>query len=139
MAPFGSVAMAVVVAVVVCLTSGWVGVGFGVTVMVTCSTSAIRSSGCGVVVVLWMAVVVGAGIVVVVVVDVSRETVVAAPNCVVGTGTVFGISSSIFGEAWSHFTWKCKTRVDQEVTAAGVFFSRFSYQSSASKSDLQQL
>jgi acyl CoA:acetate/3-ketoacid CoA transferase len=84
----------------------------------------------------WLAVAVGAGmaVVVVVAVVVSRETVVAASNCVVGTGIVFGVSnsSSIFGEARSHFTRKCRTRVDQEVTAAGEFFLRFSYQSSAS-------
>jgi hypothetical protein len=68
---------------------------------------------------------------------VSRETVVAASSCLVVIGIVFWISSSILGEARSHFTRKCKARVDQEVMAAGEFFSRFSYQSSASESDLQ--
>ena len=82
---------------------------------------------------------VGAGIVVVVVVVVvvSRETVVAASSCLVAAGIVFGISSSIFGEAPSHFTPKCKTRVGHEATTAGEFVSRFSYHSSAAKSDLQ--
>jgi len=86
-----------------------------------------------------MAVFAGAGIAVVVVVVVSREIVVAASSCVVGTGVVFGISSNVFGEAPSHFTRKCKTRIGHEATTAGEFFSRFSYQSSASKSDLQWL
>jgi len=89
--------------------------------------------GAGVVVVVVIAVVyVRYGVVVVVVV--SRETVVAASSCLIATDIIFGISSSMFGEARSHFTRKCRTRVDQEVTAAGEFFSRFSYQSSASKS-----
>ena len=76
---------------------------------------------------------------VMVVVDISREIVVAALSCVVVTGFVFEVSSNKFGEAQSHFTRKCKVRVDQEEMAAGEFFSRFSYYSSASKSDLQQL
>ena len=82
--------------------------------------------------------VVGVGVAVVVV-DVSCEVIVAVPRCVVVTGFVFEVSSNKFGEAQSHFTQKCKVRVDQEVTAAGAFFLRFLYHSSASKSDLQQL
>jgi hypothetical protein len=68
---------------------------------------------------------------------VSCETIVAASSCLVVTGIVFGILSSISGEARSHFTRKCKTKVDQEATTAGELLSRFSYQSSASESDLQ--
>jgi hypothetical protein len=78
----------------------------------------------------------GAAIAVVVVV-VSRVIVVAASGSVVVTSFVFGISSNIFGEAPSHFTRKWRRRVDQEATTSGEFFSRFSYQSSASESDLQ--
>ena len=48
--------------------------------------------------------VVGVGVAVVVVVDVSREVIVAVSRCVVVTGFIFGISSSIFGEAQSHLT-----------------------------------
>src|SRR6267154_6864810 len=66
-----------------------------------------------------------------VVVVVSCETIVAASSCSVVTGIVFGILSSISGEAQSHFTQKCKMRVAQEATTAGKLFSRFSYQSSA--------
>ena len=113
-------------------------VGLGVSGVLTWRASATRSSCSGVVVVLGAAVLVGAGVtVVVVVVLVSREVVVAAPGCLVVAGIIFGISCNKFGEARSHFTRKCKTRVDQEVTAAGMFCSRFSYQSSASESDLQ--
>ena len=79
----------------------------------------------------------GAAIAVVVVVVVSRVIVVAASGSVVVTSFVFGISSNIIGEAPSHFTQKWRTRVDQEATTSGEFFSRFSYQSSASESDLQ--
>ena len=75
--------------------------------------------------------------VVVVVVVVSRETVVAASGCVVVTNFVIGILSNVSGAALSHFTQKCETRVGHKVTTAGEFFSIFSYQSSASKSDLQ--
>jgi hypothetical protein len=83
----------------------------------------------------------GAGMVVVVfafvvvVVNVSYAIVVAVSSSVVVTG--FRISSSVLGEAPSHFTRKCKMRFDHDATAAGEFFSRSSYQSSASKSDLQ--
>jgi preprotein translocase subunit SecF len=45
-------------------------------------------------------------VVAVVVVVVSCETVVAAFSCLVATGIVFGISSSIFGKAQSHLTQK---------------------------------
>ena len=49
-------------------------------------------------------------------------------------------SSSKLGETPSHFTRKCKMSVVHAVMAAGVFFFlRFSYQFSASKSDLQRL
>ena len=57
-----------------------------------------------------------------VVMVVSHETIVAASSCLVVIGIVFWISSSILGEAQSHFTRKCKARVDQEVMAAGEFF-----------------
>jgi hypothetical protein len=56
-----------------------------------------------------------------------------------GAEVTESVSSNESGEALSYFTRKCKTRVDQAVTAAGVFVSRFSYQFSASKSDLQRL
>jgi len=80
----------------------------------------------------------GMAVVVVVVVVVSHETVVAASSCLVATGVVFGILSNVFGEAPSHFTQKCKTRVSHKATTAGeFFFLRFSYQFSASKSNLQ--
>ena len=114
-------------------------VGIDVDEVIMWRAVAMRSSRSGVVVVSWKAeaaVLAGARMGVVMVV-VSRETVVAASGCLVVIGIVFWISSSILGEAWSHFTRKCKARVDQEVTAAGEFFSRFSYQSSASESDLQ--
>lgn len=55
------------------------------------------------------------------VVGVSVAISVAAPG-LVGTGIVFEISSNKFGEACSHFTQKCTTRVDHEATAAGEFF-----------------
>ena len=83
---------------------------------------------------------VGAGMVVVVVaveVLVSCEIIVAAPGCLVVTVIVLGISSSIFGEARSHFTRKCRASVDHEVTTVGELHSSSSYQSSASESDLQ--
>ena len=114
-------------------------VGIDVDEVITWRACAVRSSHSGVVVVSWKAeaaVLAGARMGVVMVV-VLRETVVAASSCLVVIGIVFWISSSILGEAWSHFTRKCKARVDQEVTAAGEFFLRFSYQSSASESDLQ--
>jgi len=84
-------------------------------------------------------VLVGAGmaVVVAVVVIVSHGTVVAASSCLVVTGIVFRISNNEFRESQSHFTLKCKMRVDQEVTAAGEFCLRFSYQSSASEPDQQ--
>jgi len=91
-------------------------------------------------VVLIMAVLEYAGVIVVVVVVevlVLSEIVVAAPDCIIMTSFVFQISSSIFWEAPSHLTQKCKTSVDHEVTTAGVLFSRFSYQSLASKSEQQ--
>src|SRR5882762_6958554 len=109
----------------------------GVGVAVTCRTSSARSDGSDVVVV---SSVVGAVVLVyagmVVVVGVLHVIGVAVSVFLVVTG--FGISSNVFGEAPSHFTRKCKTRVDQEVTTAGEFCSRFSYQSSASKPDRQR-
>ena len=87
---------------------------------------------------------VGAGMVVVVViavfafvvvVDVSYVIVVAVSSSVVVTGS--RTLSNVSGAAPSHFTQKCKMRVGHEVTTAGEFFSIFSYQSSASESDLQ--
>jgi hypothetical protein len=113
-------------------------VGLGVSGVLTWRASATRSSCSGVVMVLGAAVLVGAGVtMVVVVVLVSREVVVAAPGCLVVTGIVFGISCNKFGEAQSHFTWKCKTSVDHEVMTVGELHSSSSYQSSASESDLQ--
>jgi hypothetical protein len=47
------------------------------------------------------------------------------------------VSSNESGEVPSHLTQKCKTRVNHKATTAGELFSRFLYQSSASKSDLQ--
>jgi hypothetical protein len=78
-------------------------------------------------------------VVVVVVVVVSHETIVAASGCVVVTNFVIGISSNVSRAVPSHFTQKCKMRVGHEAMAAGELFSRFSYQSSASESDLQWL
>ena len=51
-----------------------------------------------------------------------------------GTGVGTAIASSESGDARSHFTRKCKTRVDHEVVIDGA---RFSYQASASKPDRQ--
>ena len=51
-----------------------------------------------------------------------------------GTGVGTAIASSESRDARSHFTWKCKTRVDHEVVIDGA---RFSYQASASKPDRQ--
>ena len=51
-----------------------------------------------------------------------------------GTGVGNAIASSESGDAHSHFTWKCKTRVDHEVVIDGT---RFSYQALASKPDQQ--
>lgn len=86
---------------------------------------------------------VGAGMVIVVVIAVFAFVMVVVVVLVAIGVAVSGFfetgSSSELGEAPSHFTRKCKTKVVHEVTAAGVFFSRFSYQFSASKSDLQQL
>ena len=73
----------------------------------------------------------------IVVVFVSCEPVVAASGCVVVTGFGFWISSNVSRAARSHFTRKCKTSVDHEATTVGELHSRSSYQSSASKSDLQ--
>jgi hypothetical protein len=70
-----------------------------------------------------------------VVVFVSREVIVAAPNCVVVTGFVFGILSNKSGEAPSHLTQKCLQRVDHEVMTDGEFCLKFSYHSSALKLD----
>ena len=72
-----------------------------------------------------------------VVVVVSCETVVAASGSVMVTGSIFGISSRIFGEAPSHLTQKCLRRVDHEVMTDGKFCSKFSYHSLASKPDRQ--
>ena len=57
----------------------------------------------------------------------------ATINVAASSGTE-GFSSSKSGKAHSHFTWKCKTRVDHEVVIDGT---RFSYQASASKPDQQ--
>ena len=57
----------------------------------------------------------------------------ATINVAASSGTE-GFSSSESGEACSHFTWKCKTRVDHKVVIDGA---RFSYQASASKPDQQ--
>jgi hypothetical protein len=70
----------------------------------------------------------------VVVLVVSREVVGTATT---SAGFVSVVSSNTLGEAPSHFTRKCRTRVDQEATTSGELFSRFSYQSSASESALQ--
>ena len=51
-----------------------------------------------------------------------------------GTEVGTAIVSSKSGDARSHFTRKCKTRVDHEVVIDGT---RFSYQASASKPDWQ--
>ena len=51
-----------------------------------------------------------------------------------GTGVGNAVVSSKSGDACSHFTLKCKTRVDHEVMIDGA---RFSYQASASKPDWQ--
>ena len=51
-----------------------------------------------------------------------------------GAGVGNAIASSKSGDARSHFTQKCKTRVDHEVVIDGA---RFSYQASASKPDQQ--
>ena len=51
-----------------------------------------------------------------------------------GAGVGNAIASSESGDARSHFTRKCKTRVDHEVVIDGA---RFSYQASASKPDRQ--
>ena len=90
------------------------------------------------------AVLVGVGMVVVVVVvvftfvmavGVLHAVGVAVSSFVVVTG--FGILSNVLGEAPSHFTRKCKTRVGHEATTAGELLSRFLYHSSASEFDLQ--
>ena len=57
----------------------------------------------------------------------------ATINVAASSGTE-GFSSSESDEARSHFTWKCKTRVDHEVVIDGA---RFSYQALASKPDQQ--
>ena len=51
-----------------------------------------------------------------------------------GAITADSLSSSKSGKALSHFTRKCKIRVDHEVVIDGA---RFSYQASASKPDRQ--
>jgi hypothetical protein len=81
------------------------------------------------------AVLAGVGMMVVVVMFAIAFDVAASS----GAEVTESVSSNELGEALSHFTQKCNTRVDQEVMAAGVFISRFSYQFLASKSDLQQL
>ena len=68
---------------------------------------------------------------------VSCEIIVAAPGCLVVTGIAFRILSNKFGEARSHFTRKCKIKVDHEATTVSELLSRFLYQSPASESDLQ--
>ena len=82
----------------------------------------------GMAVLMWT----GMVVVVVVVVYVSCVIVVAAPHCVVVTGFVFRISSSIFGEVPSHLTLKCKINVGHEAMTVGKLHSRSSYQSLAS-------
>ena len=81
----------------------------------------------------------GVGMVVVVVVVfamfVSETIDVAASNGVV---VIEFVSSSKSREALSHFTQKCKINVGHDTTTVGELRSRFSYQSSASESDLQQ-
>ena len=59
-----------------------------------------------------------------------HKTLGSATIDVAASSGTEGFSSSESGEARSHFTWKCKTRVDHEVVIDGT---RFSYQASASK------
>ena len=81
----------------------------------------------------------GAGMVIVVIVVfamfVSETIDVAALNGVV---VIESVLSNKSGEALSHFTWKCKINVGHNATTVGELHSRFSYQSSASESDLQR-
>jgi hypothetical protein len=77
------------------------------------------------------------GVGMVVVVFVSREVIVAAPNCVIVTGFPSGILSNESEEAPSHLTQKCLRRVDHEVMTDGEFCLKFLYHSSASKPDRQ--
>ena len=51
-----------------------------------------------------------------------------------GAITADSLLSSGSGEALSHFTWKCSTRVNHEEVTDGA---RFSYQSSAIEPDWQ--
>ena len=67
-----------------------------------------------------MAVLAGAGMMVVVVVVVFAMVFNVAASS--GAEVKESVLSNESGEALSHFTWKCNMRVDQEVTAAGVFF-----------------
>jgi hypothetical protein len=62
---------------------------------------------------------VGMVIVVVIVVAFAMAFNVAGSS---GAEVTESVSSNESGEALRPFTRKCKTRVDQEVTAAGVFF-----------------
>ena len=73
---------------------------------------------------------------VVVVVILVSETIDAAVSS--GVVVMESFLSNESGEALSHFTWKCKINVDHDATIVGELCSRFSYQSSASESDLQQ-
>ena len=57
----------------------------------------------------------------------------ATIDVAVSSGTE-GFSSSESGEARSHFTWKCSTRVNHEEVTDGA---RFSYQSSTIEPDRQ--
>jgi len=80
---------------------------------------------------------VSSGAELVVVIFISREVIVAAPNCVVVTGFAFDISSNKSVEAPSHLTQKCLRRVDHKIMTDGEFCSKFSYHSSALKPDRQ--
>ena len=74
-------------------------------------------------------------VVVVVFVIFVLETIdVAVSNGVV---VMESVSSNKSGEALSHFTQKCKIDVGHNATTVSELCSRFSYQSSASESDLQ--
>ena len=63
-----------------------------------------------------------------------HKTLGSATIDVAASSGTEGFLSSESGKAHSHFTWKCKTRVDHEVVIDGT---RFLYQASAAKPDQQ--